>query len=322
MHATYQIKVARIRAEATGIISLELVPADASRPLPPADSGSHVDLLLADGLRRSYSLYRPSDGASYGIAVQREDAGRGGSRHVHERIREGDALAISAPRNHFPLRAGNGNSVLVAGGIGITPIYAMLQTLAARGEQVRLIYCARSRAHAAFLRDIEQIKEIGNGRAARVETWFDDDAGTPDLRQLLAGGDPDAGYYCCGPAGMLDAFEKACSALGYKHSFIERFGAQAPDPASQDADYEVELARSGRHLTVRAGQSLLDVLLKAGIDVAYSCQEGACGSCETAVLAGDIDHRDCLLSAEERAAGNTMLVCVSGCRSSRLVLDL
>ncbi|WP_059412789.1 PDR/VanB family oxidoreductase [Cupriavidus basilensis] len=319
MHATHQIKVARIRTEATGIVSLELVPVDAARPLPPADSGSHVDLLLADGLHRSYSLYRPSDGSAYGIAVQREAAGRGGSRHVHDRIREGDELTISAPRNHFALRAGRGNSVLVAGGIGITPIYAMLQTLAARGEQVRLIYCARSREHAAFLREIEA---LANAKAARVETCFDDAAGPPDLRKLLAGGDPDANYYCCGPAGMLDAFEKACSALGCKNSFIERFGAETPSPAARDADYEVELARSGRHLTVHAGQSLLDVLLKAGIDVAYSCQEGACGSCETAVLAGDIDHRDCLLSAEERAAGNTMLVCVSGCRSARLVLDL
>jgi ferredoxin-NADP reductase len=314
---TYRVKVTRIRREAEGVISLRLEPADPAQRLPSATSGAHVDLLLTDALRRSYSLYLPSDGAGYDIAVQREAAGRGGSRHVHDELKQGDALEISAPRNNFELRPGGG-VVLIAGGIGVTPIFAMLQSLLAQKRPVTLLYCARTRAHAPFLPLLQGLAEP----QVTTQFLFEDEHGRLDLKAWIDRQPADAQYYCCGPGGMLDAFEDACIALGRKAYFVERFSAgEVGETARVDA-YVVELARSRRNFTVQAGKSLLDVLLEAGIDINYSCREGACGSCETAVISGKIDHRDCLLSPAERDAGNTMLVCVSGCKAGPLVLDL
>jgi len=318
---TYQVRVDAVREEAQGVLSLRLVSADAAAPLPCADSGAHVDLLLGDDLRRSYSLYRPSNDGAYHLAVQLEEAGRGGSRFVHERLKKGDLLAISSPKNHFELRPDHGAvaTVLVAGGIGITPIYAMLQTLREQRKRVRLLYCARSERRAAFVSALRELRD----ERTQIDFLFEDVSGRPDLASWLAQFEPDAHYYCCGPAGMIDAFEAACGQLGCRHCFVERFAAgnAAPAPVAAQS-YEVELAASGRTLTVPAGTALLDVLLAHGVDIAYSCREGACGSCETRVLAGDIDHRDCLLSNDEKAAADTMFVCVSGCRSGKLVLDL
>lgn len=317
---TYRVRVDAIRREASGIVSLRLVSSDTAVPLPFAESGAHVDLLLRDDLRRSYSLYRPSNDGAYDIAVQLEEAGGGGSRFVHERINGGDELTISAPKNHFGLRpaAGDGVTVLVAGGIGITPIYAMLQTLKRKRRRVRLLYCARSEERAAFLQALRDAED----ERTRIEVVLEDRSGRPDLASWLAEFGADAHYYCCGPAGMIDAFEAACTRLGYDYRFVERFSAGNAAPQVETGGYDVELARSGKTLNVPAGTALLDVLLGNGFDVAYSCREGACGSCETRVLAGDIDHRDCLLSDDEKAAGDTMFVCVSGCRSGKLVLDL
>jgi len=317
---TFRVRVDAIRREASGIVSLRLVSSDTAIQLPVATSGAHVDLFLRDELSRSYSLYRPSSDGVYDIAVQLEEAGRGGSRFVHEQINGGYELSISAPKNHFELRpaSGDGVTVLVAGGIGVTPIYAMLQTLKQQRRQVRLLYCAQSEERAAFLPALRDARD----ERARIEILFEDVAGRPDLGSWLAQFGYNAHYYCCGPVGMIDAFEAACGRLGYTHSFVERFGAGSPASQVAIGSYEVELARSGKTLSVPAGKALLDVLLENGCDVAYSCREGACGSCETRVLAGTIDHRDCLLSNDEKAAGDTMFVCVSGCLSEKLVLDL
>ncbi|EJN08371.1 PDR/VanB family oxidoreductase, partial [Herbaspirillum sp. YR522] len=239
---------------------------------------------------------------------------RGGSRYVHDTLRVGATLTISAPRNNFPLEPGAAHSVLIAGGIGITPISCMFGQLRGQGKSAELFYCARSRAEAAFTAQL-----LGE---QNVTSHFDDEAGTPpDLKGFLASRPRDAHFYCCGPTPMLNAFEAICEELGLPHVHIERFAAEKVE-AVQGGSYVAELARSKQSITVPAGKSLLDALLDAGINVDHSCREGVCGACETKVIEGQPDHRDGVLSKSERAAGKTMMVCVSGCKGQRLLLDI
>lgn len=314
---TLSALVHTLRHEAEGIISVELRPWG-DTVFTPFEAGSHIDLHLPNGLVRSYSLLNaPSDQGRYVVGILRDRASRGGSRYVHEQLRVGTQLQISQPRNNFALDTRASYSVLVAGGIGITPIYCMFRQLLALGRSAELIYCARSRAEAALVDEI-------SGLGAKVLYHFNDEkGGLPDLASYLAGRPADTHFYCCGPTPMLDAFEQTCERLGYPHAHIERFTA-AEVAASEDAQdsYSVELSKSGKTVSVEPGLNLLDVLLEAGCDIEYSCREGVCGSCETRVLEGDVDHRDGVLSKAERAANKSMMVCVSGCKSRRLVLDL
>ena len=314
---TLSALVHTLRHEAEGIISVELRPWG-DTVLTPFEAGSHIDLHLPNGLVRSYSLLNaPSDQGRYVVGILRDRASRGGSRYVHEQLRVGTQLQISQPRNNFALDTRASHSVLVAGGIGITPIYCMFRQLLALGRSAELIYCARSRAEAALVDEI-------SGLGAKVLYHFNDEkGGLPDLASYLAGRPADTHFYCCGPTPMLDAFEQTCERLGYPHAHIERFTA-AEVAASEDAQdsYSVELSKSGKTVSVEPGLNLLDVLLEAGCDIEYSCREGVCGSCETRVLEGDVDHRDGVLTKAERAANKSMMVCVSGCKSRRLVLDL
>jgi len=315
--STISALVHTLRHEAEGIISVELRPWG-DTVLTPFEAGSHIDLHLPNGLVRSYSLLNaPSDQGRYVVGILRDRASRGGSRYVHEQLRVGTQLQISQPRNNFALDTRASHSVLVAGGIGITPIYCMFRQLLALGRSAELIYCARSRAEAALVDEI-------SGLGAKVLYHFNDEkGGLPDLASYLAGRPADTHFYCCGPTPMLDAFEQTCERLGYPHAHIERFTA-AEVAASEDAQdsYSVELSKSGKTVSVEPGLNLLDVLLEAGCDIEYSCREGVCGSCETRVLEGDVDHRDGVLTKAERAANKSMMVCVSGCKSRRLVLDL
>ncbi|WP_043202702.1 PDR/VanB family oxidoreductase [Pseudomonas putida] len=315
--STISALVHTLRHEAEGIISVELRPWG-DTVFTPFEAGSHIDLHLPNGLVRSYSLLNaPSDQGRYVVGILRDRASRGGSRYVHEQLRVGTQLQISQPRNNFALDTRASHSVLVAGGIGITPIYCMFRQLLALGRSAELVYCARSRAEAALVEEI-------TGLGAKVLYHFNDEkGGLPDLASYLAGRPADTHFYCCGPTPMLDAFEQACERLGYPHAHIERFTAAevAPSQDAQDS-YSVELSKSGRTVSVEPGLNLLDVLLEAGCDIEYSCREGVCGSCETRVLDGDIDHRDGVLTKAERAANKSMMVCVSGCKSRRLVLDL
>ncbi|MFF5866358.1 PDR/VanB family oxidoreductase [Pseudomonas sp. NPDC012596] len=314
---TLSALVHTLRHEAEGIISVELRPWG-DTVFTPFEAGSHIDLHLPNGLVRSYSLLNaPSDQGRYVVGILRDRASRGGSRYVHEQLRVGTQLQISQPRNNFALDTRASHSVLVAGGIGITPIYCMFRQLLALGRSAELIYCARSRAEAALVDEI-------SGLGAKVLYHFNDEkGGLPDLASYLAGRPGDTHFYCCGPTPMLDAFEQTCERLGYPHAHIERFTA-AEVAAAEDAQdsYSVELSKSGKTVSVEPGLNLLDVLLEAGCDVEYSCREGVCGSCETRVLEGDVDHRDGVLTKAERAANKSMMVCVSGCKSRRLVLDL
>lgn len=310
-----------LKFEAQDILSLELRPMT-GKDFPAFEAGSHIDLHLPNGIVRSYSLLNDCrERHRYVVAVLKDKASRGGSRAVHEQLRIAMPLQISEPRNNFKLVETAAHSVLVAGGIGITPILSMVQRLHQLGCPFEVVYCARSRLSAAYVAEIEAL-------TTQVHWHFDDaQGGPPDLQALLATrpgvGANNTHYYACGPAVMLDAFERSCASLGYTHAHIERFQAVEVAPASDaQQTYTVELKRSGQVLTVMHGQSLLATLQAANIDCSTSCEEGICGSCETRVLEGTPDHRDSVLSPQEQASHKMMMVCVSGCKSSHLVLDL
>lgn len=308
-----------LRFEADGILGIELRPAPGV-VFPAFTAGAHIDLHLPNGLERSYSLLNaPSDTGRYVLGVLRDPASRGGSACVHEQLRIGMPLSISAPRNHFALHEDAGYSVLVAGGIGITPILCMARRLTELGRPFEVLYLARSRRNAAFVPELEAL-------GAPITWHFDDEqGGPPDLQTLLGSRSAaaDTHYYACGPGVMLDRFLQACETLGRAHAHIERFSAVAIAPAADaQASYTVELKRTGRVFTITPDKSLLHTLLDAGIAVDHSCEEGVCGSCETRVLEGVPDHRDSVLSTAEHASNQTMMVCVSGCKTGRLVIDL
>ena len=311
--------VKTIRHEADDVISIELLPAPGT-VFPAFDAGSHIDLHLPNGLVRNYSLLNSTEDTNrYVIGVLQDRASRGGSKCVHQQLRVGMTIPIAAPRNNFKLHEDAGHSVLVAGGIGITPILCMVQRLKALGRSQELLYFARSRKSAAF---VDRIEALGID-----VTWhFDDEkGGPPDLKALLTERPAGQGthYYACGPAVLLDAFERNCQALGYTNAHIERFAALAVEPSpNAQATYTAELRKSGRTFVITPEKSLLACLLEGGVDVEHSCLEGVCGTCETGVVSGVPDHRDSVLSTSEKASNKVMMVCVSGCKSERLVLDL
>lgn len=319
MSDTLQAFVHTLRFEAEDIISVELRPC-AGTTFPGFEAGAHIDLHLPNGMVRSYSLLNaPGESQRYVVAVLRDKASRGGSRCVHEQLRVGMKLPVSAPRNNFPLHEEAAHSVLVAGGIGVTPILCMGRRLQQLGRSFEVLYFARSRQSAAFQ---DEIRALG----VPVHWHFDAEAGgPPELKTLLADRCRQGGthYYACGPAVMLDSFVKACAELGYADAHIERFSAvEVAAAADARQSYTVELRRTGRTITVTPERSLLMTLLAEKINVDHSCEEGICGACETRVLDGIPDHRDSVLSPAEQAANKSMMVCVSGCKSERLVLDL
>lgn len=314
--ATLAVTVHRVKTEATDTVSIELRPVGMDR-LPAFDAGSHVDLHLPNGIVRSYSLVNVSDACNrYVLGVLRSQKSQGGSTYIHDYLHEGDPLTISAPRNNFPLDESGERFMLIAGGIGITAIYSMAQRLVSLGKTVEMLYCCRSREHAAWL---EPIRALG----LPLKLHFDNEEGAPpDLDAFIAGRGHETRYYCCGPSPMLAAFELACEKYRYPHAHIERFSADLSRSRHNESHgYDVRLARSGKLVRVEPGVRLLDVLLASGVDVPFSCQQGICGSCETTVLDGEIDHRDSVLNEAERANGRSMMVCVSGCKGMTLVLD-
>ena len=319
MTTTLNALVHTLRYEAEATISIELRPADGG-DFPAFEAGSHIDLHLPNGLVRSYSLLNEStERHRYVVAVLKDRASRGGSRHVHEQLHVGTLLKISVPRNAFKLQEDAAHTVLVAGGIGITPLLCMARRLTALGRPVELLYFARTRKHAAF---IDEIKALG----IPVHWHFDEEAGgAPDIKALLAScaAKSAAHYYACGPAVMLDAFEKTCAELGYANAHVERFSPiEVVVAKDARATYTVHLKRSGRDITVTPDMTLLKTLKAAGCDVPSSCEEGVCGACETQVLAGTPDHRDSVLSPAEKAASKSMMICVSGCKTESLTLDI
>lgn len=315
-----QARVYSMRYEAQGILNLELRPASSEVIFPAYEPGSHIELHLGNGLIRSYSLLNPNaDDQRYVVGVLNDRNSRGGSRYVHEQLRIGMILPISVPRNNFKLHETAEHNVLVAGGIGITPIYCMLQRLVALNRKVDVIYCARTRSEAAF---VNEIAALVNERV-KLTLHFDDEQNTsPQLNQLLAAYSADAHLYCCGPTPMLDAFEKTCESLGYRNAHVERFTAVHATSTSADVGYVVELKRSGKVVDIAPGKSILDSLIEKGISLDYSCKEGVCGSCETKIISGDVEHLDSILTKSEKAANKSMMICVSRCKGGTLVLDL
>jgi ferredoxin-NADP reductase len=280
------------------------------------EPGAHIDIRLPTGEIRQYSLCGdPGDRRTWRIAVLREENSRGGSRWIHEQVVTGTEISVGEPRNNFPLVAG-GSYRLVAGGIGITPFLPMVRELERRGADWRLYYGGRAQRRMAFLPELADYPD-------RVHVLPEDACGLLPVRDVVAELDADARLYCCGPEALLAATEKAFAARGVGSLHIERFRPRPDAGGDAEArDFEVLLAGSGRLVRVGAGQSVLDALGRAGLDVPSSCREGTCASCETAVLEGEVDHRDSVLSDDERASNTTMMICVSRARSERLTLDL
>ncbi|HEU6454862.1 MAG TPA: PDR/VanB family oxidoreductase [Roseateles sp.] len=310
------VRVARKTREAEAICSYELVPVDGAA-LPPFAAGAHVDVHLPNGLVRQYSLCNaPGETHRYLIAVLRAADSRGGSQAMHDDVDVGTLLTISAPKNHFPL-VDAARTLLLAGGIGITPILAMAETLAADRAKFEFHYCVRSPERAAFL---ERIRSAGF--ATQVQVHYDADR-TLDLASLLAAPQPGTHLYVCGPQGFIDHVLDNAKARGWSAGqlHVEYFGAAAADTGG-DQPFDVRLAASGRVVTIPVGRTVLKVLAEQGVDIPYSCEEGVCGTCLTRVLEGVPDHRDLYLTDAERAANDQFTPCCSRARTPLLVLDL
>lgn len=284
-------------------------------PLPRWEPGAHIDLLLPDGLHRQYSLCGdPADHHRWRIGVLREQAGRGGSAFVHDQLRAGAPVRIRGPRNHFPIVAAP-RYLFIAGGIGITPILPMIAAAEAAGAGWELVYGGRSRASMAFLDDLAHYGD-------RVTIRPQDETGLLDLNTLLGTPRPGTLVYCCGPEPLLRAVEARCAGWSKGSLHVERFTAKPLTEPVRRGAFEVVLRQSDLTLTVPPDRSVLDVVEDAGVGVLSSCSEGTCGTCETPVLDGEPDHRDSVLTEDEHAANDCMMICVSRSRSARLVLDL
>jgi vanillate O-demethylase ferredoxin subunit len=312
------LTVHAIRLEADTILSFEL-RGPAGRPLPSFTAGAHVEVHMTQHMTRSYSLANsPAENHRYVIAVNKESAGTGGSRHMHEQVRVGQKLRVSEPRNNFELNEGAARTILVAGGIGITPMRAMIARLRELGRPWTLHYAGRTRAGMAYLRQMEGL--AGEGDDVRLHVDEDSAGRFLDVADAVAQAPAQSHLYCCGPKPMLAAFEEAAARLPPERIHVEYFVAR--EEAATGGGFIVELARSQRKFSIAAGHSILDTLLDAGVEVDFSCMTGICGSCESRVLAGVPDHRDSILSKAEREANDRMLICCSGSKSPALVLDL
>ncbi|MDT0541224.1 PDR/VanB family oxidoreductase [Streptomyces lonegramiae] len=283
--------------------------------LPDWQPGAHVELLLGNGLTRTYSLCGdPADGTAWRIAVLRTPDSRGGSACVHDKLHAGDRVEVRGPRNNFPLRPAR-RYLFVAGGIGITPLLPMVAAVEAAGTPWHLLYGGRSRASMAFT---SQLAPYGQKVSLRPQ----DEYGLLDLDAHLGEPDGDTLVYCCGPEPLLAAIEEHCRAWPTGALQMERFTAKEQEAQGAGTAFEVVCAESGVTVQVPPKHTVLSAVRAAGIDAPFSCTDGICGTCETEVLEGEPDHRDSVLSPEDRAAGETMMICVSRARGPRLVLDL
>lgn len=320
-----QVTITRRREVAEGVVELSLTAAHpADGPLADWEPGAHIDIVLPSGTVRQYSLCgHPERPQEYRIAVLREPEGRGGSAEVHDRLLEGMTVTIRGPRNHFRLAPAE-RYLLLAGGIGVTPILAMAREAAATGTPWKLLYGGRTSSSMAYTSELIELAALSHGEVVLVAQ---DEHGHPDFAAAFTDAPQGTAVYACGPEPMLQAAETLSEQLlppGALH--LERFGAKPQDPdnteSASNTEFEVELARSGRTLTVPADRRLIDVVREVVPQVPFSCEEGYCGSCETGVLDGTPDHRDQVLTPEERDSNETMMICVGRCLSRKLTLDL
>lgn len=314
------VKVNKKVAEADGIVRLELVDPH-GRELPPFTAGSHINVQVAPDTIRQYSLSNaPWDNKRYQLGVLREPESRGGSTAVHDALNEGDLLQISAPRNHFELRPAAKKSLLLAGGIGITPIYSMAQQLDRDGKEFEFHYAAKSRGCMAFLDELED-----GSFSAKCHFYLSDepDTGRIDMAALAKNVEPDTHLYVCGPERFTDSALKTFKEAGWPvdHLHTEYFVAEDID-TSADGSFKVRIASTGEEFDIPADETIANVLIDNDIDLLTSCEQGICGTCLTKVLEGTPEHRDRYLDDDEHAANDQMTVCCSRSKSPLLVLDL
>lgn len=318
MSDTLEVVVAQRTEPAEGIVVLDLVPAP-GKALPRFEAGAHVDVHLGPDLIRQYSLCSdPADLSRYQLGILLADASRGGSAAIHGKVRAGDTLTISAPRNLFPLAPEATQTILIGGGIGVTPLLAMARHCAANAKTYTLHYCARSKAKAAFLDDLATAP-----LSAHTKLHFDD--GPAEQRFVperdLPAPAPGIHLYVCGPAGFMEWAIGEAHRLGYAEAQIHREYFEAEVDTSGGA-FEVKLAQSGKTVTVPAGIPIVKALADIGVKVDVSCEQGICGTCMCTVLEGVPDHRDNYLTDEEKADNDQILVCCSRSKTPTLVLDL
>ncbi len=306
--------VASKRLVADGVLAIEFEAADGG-DLPQWQPGAHVDVLIEGVMTRQYSLCGdPDDRSTYRIGVLRDAQGSGSSTYLHDRLVEGERLRIRGPRNHFPLREAPAYR-FVAGGIGITPILPMIKAAQGAGADWQLLYGGRCRNSMAFLEELAADE-------GRVQICPQDEIGLLDLDTYLGQPAPRALVYCCGPEPLLAAVTARCASWPHGSLELERFSAKPVDEPVLVTAFEVVLAQSGKTVIVPPEQSILESVRAAGVTKTSSCEEGMCGTCETTVLEGTVDHRDSLLDEDEQAANDTMMICVSRAACPRLVLDL
>jgi vanillate O-demethylase ferredoxin subunit len=318
--STLKVRVARKAVEAVDICTFELISADGGT-LPAFSAGSHVDVHLPGGVTRQYSLCNnPGESHRYLIGVLKDPTTRGGSKAMHELINEGDEIEISIPKNHFPLVHEAKKSLLLAGGIGITPILCMAERLAIAGADFEMHYCTRSKDRTAFHDRIQS-----SVFAPKVQFHFDDGPAAQklDIAALLTKPQPATHLYVCGPKGFMDAVLGTARARGWNEAQIHyEFFSAEPLKSDSDGSFEVKLASSGKVVVVPKDKTIVQALAEAGCEVQTSCEQGVCGTCLTRVLEGVPDHRDLYLTPEEQAANDQFLPCCSRAKSARLVLDL
>ncbi|KWF30773.1 PDR/VanB family oxidoreductase [Burkholderia pseudomultivorans] len=321
-----EVRVTAVKYEAEGIVGVELRAADAS-PLPPFEPGAHIDVCLPDGKTRQYSLCNDAaDTSRYCLGVGRAVMSRGASAYIHDKLRVGDILTIGEPRTLFRLSPDASRHRFIAGGIGVTPILAMIRSCVRHDLPWELHYCVRSRAHAAYL---DELSSFGG----TVHLHADDEETAPsprDVGAMMCNLDAREHIYCCGPAGLMDAASASGKRCGISPERIhfERFAAspggaqRCGTSANENRSFAVVLARQGLRYTVQPDESILQCLERHGVRATFSCREGLCRSCEVALLSGEADHRDYVLTDDQQRANASLMICVSRARSSELVIDL
>lgn len=316
----FDVKIRKIRSETSEIRSFELEPLD-GQPLPPFQAGAHISVTPVQDVTRHYSLVNdPADTSRYLIAVKRELNGRGGSSAMHTQLREGGTVTITAPRNNFGLReAGEGRSLLMAGGIGVTPLLSMAQVLWSQGRDFELHYFARSNSEIAF-HDLIQASPWSDRVAYHyglVPPLL-----TEVLQEVLQGGGHSV--YLCGPQPFMDAVRHSADLAGWPPDAVvlEHFSADLPVLKPGEGEFVLRLAKSGIELVVPSDRTIIDVIRETGIEFKTSCEQGVCGTCITEVIEGEVEHHDLYLSQEEQDGGRLIMPCVSRCKSKMLVLNI
>jgi ferredoxin-NADP reductase len=310
---TVMVNVSAFGRLSRTVVGIKLAPVDATQSLPAYEPGAHIDVHLPNGLVRQYSLCGDGTPAGWEIAVKAVPGGAG-STVIHSRFAIGTTFAASLPRNNFPLKAAP-NYVFVAGGIGLTPILPMMAEATRAGASFKLHYCIAEASDALF-------GEARTSYAAATSTYIKKQGTRFDAAKVFQAPQQDTLIYCCGPASLMKAVADATSAWPVDALHCEWFAPKEAAKSGDDHAFELVCARSNLRLEIPAGESILQVLLDAGLDVPRSCEMGICASCEVGIVEGEVDHRDSILSPQEREAGKTMFCCVSRAKGDRLVLDI